>query len=46
MIKKGSWIPISEGNQENLEDGEEDDVTNGGYYIEFSYIIKTSVTSL
>ena len=33
MSNKGSWIPISGGNDENLEEGEEDDATNGEYYI-------------
>jgi hypothetical protein len=34
MSNKGSWIPIT---AEYLEDAEEDDVTNGEYYIQFYY---------
>ena len=37
MSNKGSWIPISADNDESLEDGDEDNVTNGEYYIQLYY---------
>ena len=35
MSNKGTWIPIKGDNYESLEDGEEDGVNNGEYYIQF-----------
>ena len=46
MIKKGSWIPTSEDNHENLEDGEEDEVTNGRYYIQVCYMNDPRITCI
>ena len=37
MSNKGTWIPIKGDNYESLEDGDEDNVTNGEYYIQFYY---------